>query len=291
MAICRQTGIIVVILVGVLKLWLANRRLQAHEVIDEERRARVAQMRYCGIRHMSYNSIPFGARAIEQGQEVEGIWNSCRGVSAISQTTPLATLADDDDDDEDGAQHEGLVASSRLHEIHEETARTANPSSSLVTHSSAASSTTYHDCRSTGHPDDEVDDLAIQPIQTVRRDSKTRKSSTAHEKSLRVTVTPLMSSPPSPQAWEIVTNSNMTPSPHSSRAPRHPVRRAHGPAQVYANTEIQRRMSSGFEILPAGRLGARPEFPDSSRTVVQQADQKPGCGGGRKSKKLQKPRL
>ncbi|KAG5914364.1 hypothetical protein E4U61_005827 [Claviceps capensis] len=48
-----------------------------------------------------------------------------------------------------------------------------------------------------------------------------------------------------------------------NRVPRNPKGRVYGSAQVYANTKHRRR-NSGFEILPAGTLGARPEFLQQS---------------------------
>ncbi|KAG5973551.1 hypothetical protein E4U55_000422 [Claviceps digitariae] len=255
-------GIFVVVLLGVFKLWLANRRLQAHEVIDEERRTRIAQMNYCGIRHLNHNSVPFGARAIEQGQKVEGIWNSCRQVSETSQAIPSATLANDDH--KRPLQHQDGVVHSSLHGIREEVARPASSSSSAATHSSAPSST-YHDCRSTTHPEDDVDDMSILPPQTDEN-SWTFQPSEADEASCRNPNTTLTSSLPA--AVAISNSESLLNSIPVSRAP---IGRAYGSAQVYANTE-RRIMNSGFEILPAGTLGARPEFQNRDPTQ-QRSDQ------------------
>ncbi|PFH55932.1 hypothetical protein XA68_17376 [Ophiocordyceps unilateralis] len=68
--------ILLVFLVGVFKLWWTNRRLRKYEVIEEERRARLTEMRHCGIDRMHRDAIPFGVRALESGVEVEGIWVS-----------------------------------------------------------------------------------------------------------------------------------------------------------------------------------------------------------------------
>ncbi|RDA91735.1 hypothetical protein CP533_4750 [Ophiocordyceps camponoti-saundersi (nom. inval.)] len=68
--------IVLVFVVGVFKLWWTNRQLRKHEVIEEERRARLAEMRHCGIDRMHRDAIPFGVRALESGVEVEGIWIS-----------------------------------------------------------------------------------------------------------------------------------------------------------------------------------------------------------------------
>lgn len=240
-------SICVVVLLGVFKLWLANRRTQAHEVIDEERRARIAEMSYCGIHHLNRNSIPFGARAIEQGQEVEGIWNSCREPCETSQVKSSAALANDHDNRP--RPREGVLYSS-LHGIHEDIASPASSSSSAVTHSSTPSST-YHDCRSMGHPDEDVDDIEILPVQTDEN-SKTYKSSNTDNVTFRGPDMISMSSP-----LDVVSSSNRAQSLDSATHKGH----AYGSARVYANTD-HRKTNSGFEILPAGTLGARPEFPD-----------------------------
>ncbi|KAG6260859.1 hypothetical protein E4U49_004455 [Claviceps purpurea] len=56
-----------------------------------------------------------------------------------------------------------------------------------------------------------------------------------------------------------------------NRVPRNPKGRVYGSAKVYANREHRRR-NSGFEILPAGTLGARPEFLQQSNK--KQSDKK-----------------
>ncbi|KAG6037853.1 hypothetical protein E4U40_002065 [Claviceps sp. LM458 group G5] len=329
--------------------------MQAHEVIDEERRTRIAEMSYCGIRHLNHNSIPFGAPAIEQGQEVEGIWNSCRVVSDTNQATSPATLPNDGNN-RPLREREGVVYSS-IHDSHEdEVARPTSPSSSVGTHSSAPSST-YHDCRSTGHPDDDVDDMAIVPVRTEANKANARmRQKPARDVNVasRAPNTPLTTSPQPPHdavaptlpahrdensrthrqpamkddfSSRVPNNKVMsslqppqdavgatlpihsdgnsrtnrqpainddvlyrTPktnlmslpqvgfaSSHSAplldfnRVPRNPKGRVYGSAKVYANTEHRRR-NSGFEILPAGTLGARPEFLQQSNK--KQSDKK-----------------
>ncbi|KAG6014860.1 hypothetical protein E4U54_004758 [Claviceps lovelessii] len=207
-------------------------------------------MDYCGIRHLNHNSIPFGARAIEQGQKVEGIWNSCRDVSDISQATSLATLANNHNDRP--LQHEGVVYSA-LHGIHEETARPTSSSSSAVTHSSSAPSSTYHDCRSMSHSEDDVNDMATMPVQADEQ-STTCQPSKTDIISPRDPNMILTSSAPA-----AVASGHSEPFLNPTSAPRTPKGRAYGSAQVYANTE-RRNLNSGFEILPAGTLGARPEL-------------------------------
>ncbi|KAG5917978.1 hypothetical protein E4U42_007049 [Claviceps africana] len=257
-------SILVVVLLGVFKLWLANRRRQAHEVIDEERRARIAEMNYCGIRHLNHNSIPFGARAIEQGQQVPGIWNSCRALSDASPATSTATMANDHENRP--LQHDQVVYP-RLHGIQEESARPASSSSLTDTHSSTPSST-YHDCRSMSHSEDDVDDVTIPPSQTDHH-SRPYQPPKTDQVSLRGPSMTLAS-----PLSNAVASGISEPLLNSTSAPRTPKGRAYGSAQVYANRE-HRNMNSGFEILPAGTLGARPEFHIQDRDPnPQQSDQK-----------------
>ncbi|KAJ1307909.1 hypothetical protein OPQ81_001986 [Rhizoctonia solani] len=72
-------GIVIVFFVGLIKLWAANRHMRKFEQLDEEKQARIAQMRKSGLpgSHRSRrlgSEIPFGVKALEGGVEVEGVW-------------------------------------------------------------------------------------------------------------------------------------------------------------------------------------------------------------------------
>lgn len=69
-------AIAAVFLAGVVKLWWITRLLKKQEVLDEEKKARVEEMRRTGIPPKRANDIPFGIRAIQSGVEVVGIWIS-----------------------------------------------------------------------------------------------------------------------------------------------------------------------------------------------------------------------
>ncbi|CEI64113.1 hypothetical protein FVEN_g8961 [Fusarium venenatum] len=84
--------IILVFVAGLIKLWWSNRVMRRHEIIDEEKRARLSLMSYCGIQNMRSPGIPFGIRAIQSGIEVEGIWISRSKSPESCQVTPSATL-------------------------------------------------------------------------------------------------------------------------------------------------------------------------------------------------------
>ncbi|KAL1901862.1 hypothetical protein Sste5346_001565 [Sporothrix stenoceras] len=82
-------AIVVVFLIGLFKLWRTSRQVRRQEVIDEEKRARLTEMRKVGMsssptarsaaatrKQRTNSDIPFGVRAIQTGVEVDGIWIS-----------------------------------------------------------------------------------------------------------------------------------------------------------------------------------------------------------------------
>lgn len=80
-------AIVVVFCAGLVKLWWSNRLLRRQEILDEEKRARLQEMRKSGIPLKRTNDIPFGVRAIQSGVEVDGIWIS-RPLSLNETATP-----------------------------------------------------------------------------------------------------------------------------------------------------------------------------------------------------------
>jgi len=66
--------------------------MRRHEIIDEEKRARLTLMSYCGIANMRTPEIPFGIRALQSGIKVEGIWISRPNSPESCQITPSATF-------------------------------------------------------------------------------------------------------------------------------------------------------------------------------------------------------
>ncbi|KAK4042077.1 hypothetical protein C8A01DRAFT_33840 [Parachaetomium inaequale] len=69
-------SIVAVFCAGLVKLWWNNRLMKKKEVLDEEKRARVEEMRKTGLPIKRANPVPFGVRAIQSGVEVDGIWIS-----------------------------------------------------------------------------------------------------------------------------------------------------------------------------------------------------------------------
>ncbi|KAK4192673.1 hypothetical protein QBC35DRAFT_469538 [Podospora australis] len=76
MTLALAFGIVAVFCAGLMRLWWNNRLMRKQEVLDEEKRARLEEMRRTGIPAKRANHIPFGIRAIEGGVEVDGIWIS-----------------------------------------------------------------------------------------------------------------------------------------------------------------------------------------------------------------------
>jgi hypothetical protein len=69
-------AIVIVFCMGLVKLWWNNRLMRKQEILDEEKRARLTEMRRAGLSVKRGNDIPFGVRAIQSGIEVAGIWIS-----------------------------------------------------------------------------------------------------------------------------------------------------------------------------------------------------------------------
>jgi hypothetical protein len=90
-----------------VRLWWTNRKIAKLELIDEERRVRLAEMRYCGINARGITDIPFGVRAIQSGIQVEGIWISRPNTPSSSRTTSSPTLIGDPTDSRSKAKGKG----------------------------------------------------------------------------------------------------------------------------------------------------------------------------------------
>ncbi|TGO27662.1 hypothetical protein BPAE_0038g00080 [Botrytis paeoniae] len=71
-------AIVAVFCAGYIKLLWTNRIVARQEVIDEEKRMRIQELRQSGqfVEPMKGVEIPFGVRAIQSGIQVDGIWIS-----------------------------------------------------------------------------------------------------------------------------------------------------------------------------------------------------------------------
>ncbi|KAL6858380.1 hypothetical protein J3F83DRAFT_355678 [Trichoderma novae-zelandiae] len=99
--------IVLVFAFGMVRLWWTNRKIARLELIDEERRVRLAEMRYCGINARGITDIPFGVRAIQSGIQVEGIWISRPNTPDASHVTASPTLIGDPTDPRGKAMGKG----------------------------------------------------------------------------------------------------------------------------------------------------------------------------------------
>lgn len=242
--------IVIVFLIGLVKLWHTNRELRKHEIIDEERRARIAEMKHCGIRHLSYSNVPFGVRAIERGVEVDGIWIASTGTAETSQVASTATLI------ANHTRHKTLDEETCYENPEEVLDNRGELSSSTFTHSPAPSSRcNVH--RQVGYCDSTTGDLSRQSM-SVTTDGMVYKPSGTGRLSLQDTERAFI---PSPQQLARHRPRTRATSLDSSAA-NHPqqTKKVYGSAQIFVNRE-HRRLNSGFEVLPVGALGVRPEFP------------------------------
>lgn len=94
-------GILAVFLAGLVKLWWNTRLMKKQAILDEEKKARLEEMRRTGLPLKRANEIPFGIRAIQSGVQVQGIWIS-RPVSptetASARNVPSVTVVNLDNE-------------------------------------------------------------------------------------------------------------------------------------------------------------------------------------------------
>ncbi|KAM0260284.1 hypothetical protein ACHAQJ_002849 [Trichoderma viride] len=130
--------IVLVFAFGMVRLWWTNRKIAKLELIDEERRVRLAEMRYCGINARGITDIPFGVRAIQSGIQVEGIWISRPNTPSSSRATSSPTLIGDPTDPRGKGRGKGK---GKARYIPVEVTETAVSSSSPQTTPTSGSST------------------------------------------------------------------------------------------------------------------------------------------------------
>ncbi|POR33215.1 Uncharacterized protein TPAR_06592 [Tolypocladium paradoxum] len=245
-------AIILVFAVGVAKLWWTNRRLRKYEIIEEERRARLAEMRHCGIDSLGTNEIPFGVRALESGIEVEGIWVSRSNTPDDSQVASSGTLMD-----EPTAKWKGK--DKMLDASPPNGFDTSNGDGRPVLSRTLAKNGARHSEWSSSdvHDSTEAEMLTIDPrpgsyyLPTgLHGDPRgTGRSHTSYDQASSTL------SPSSTQQRSLAAGSSANPCP--GEAPGEAA--LYGSAAVYANRNT-RRLNTGFEVLPAGVLGPRQEF-------------------------------
>ncbi|KAK7924590.1 hypothetical protein PG985_006644 [Apiospora marii] len=104
MTFVLAVSIVLVFLAGLLKLWWINRSVRKHEILDEEKRSRLSEMRKSGLPVGKKADIPFGVRAIQSGIQVDGIWISRPGTPNSGTLATSMTLGGDSDDEPKGKE-------------------------------------------------------------------------------------------------------------------------------------------------------------------------------------------
>ncbi|CZR60829.1 uncharacterized protein PAC_10725 [Phialocephala subalpina] len=86
-------AILAVFAIGYGKLLYSNRLVKKQEVVDEEKRMRIQELRNSGqiVESRRSHDIPFGVRAIQSGIQVDGIWIS-QGNTPIPSELKLGHL-------------------------------------------------------------------------------------------------------------------------------------------------------------------------------------------------------
>ncbi|TVY27381.1 hypothetical protein LHYA1_G002995 [Lachnellula hyalina] len=92
-------AILTVFCIGWGKVLWRNRLVQRQEIVDEERRIRIQELRTSGqlIELQGGHDVPFGIKAIESGIEVEGIWIPSRKNSPVRSELKLGHVHGESD--------------------------------------------------------------------------------------------------------------------------------------------------------------------------------------------------
>ena len=244
--------IAIVFAIGFAKLYLTNRWLRRYELLDEEKEARLSEMRRCGIPIPRVNEIPFGVRAIQSGIEVDGIWISRPNTPDESKRASSATLNLDGTLGKPQAQ----TTQSRDTTIEQAADKRQSTSSikaimrSSLGASEPLSNIVADDAVSSGRPEG-LGILNVTPPPTLKGATRKVEASTKH---------PYVRSASDGISTLAACRRQMN---SSSLAPNLSETLGYGSAAVYVNTS-SRRTTSGFEILPAGSLGERVELRSDS---------------------------
>ncbi|UNI14755.1 hypothetical protein JDV02_001353 [Purpureocillium takamizusanense] len=261
-------AIVLVFVIGVVKLWWSNRRIRKYEIIEEERRRRLQEMRHCGIDSTNPNDIPFGVRALESGVEVEGIWISRTNTPDGSRLGASSTVTLTEEPLGSRGKGKERVVESKLRD--DSTTHSVDDSqlakrmtmtriSGVVDGTKGGSDWSTTDVR-------DSTETEILSTYSTRRPSTSRDahgggessaspSPYAHERSFPLM--PTMGSQPEPHHLRVPTATSHSHRHSLEVEPREAV--LYGTAEVYANRKT-RRSNTGFEVLPAGVLGPRQEL-------------------------------
>lgn len=231
--------------------------MRKSEGLDAEERARRSDMSCCGIDAWKMDEIPFGVRAIQRGVEVDGIWISHSDSEDLSQVVSSATLIGDQGEKSrcKGKTPERILEKRLQERSTSESTRSRTDESAPPAHQAWSQvPATRLRCLTQAHCEVcELQEAFDTPIA-------------AHFDAYIPSGTAAQLRPEPRHLAEATTNKTVpTPdyAPHTvhTRELGDPV--VYGAARIHANRDF-RRPNKGFEILPAGALGPRHEFQDSS---------------------------
>lgn len=245
-----------------MKLWWTNRILRKLEYLDEEKRARLLEMRQSGVDIPGINQIPFGVRAIRSGVEVEGIWISRPNTPEPSQNASSATFLGQHSGR--GTESDAAVFGSSLESgIDDPRQRRSQIDGPNVQSSCESGSvgnpqtTTFSQDGSRTHI---MDQNTSSHVATKRR-SPTTESSVSPEPNDDPTCT--WSGKEDSEITQIDTARAVRLSPLFGSEPV-----SYGNGEIFANRQI-RWPNTNFEVLPAGSLGSRLELADDAIHKVE----------------------
>ncbi|KZZ94736.1 hypothetical protein AAL_04847 [Moelleriella libera RCEF 2490] len=252
--------IVIVFLMGLARLWHINQQIRRYELLDEEQRSRIAEMRHCGISHHGRSTVAFGARAIENGEQMDGIWNSFRpkgkGKLVSSPPTPVFPAPIHTDSDEHSTYYS-------LHDTPCDSDDQGKSSSIISACSVTPSRQQVDEHIGQPRPSEEASVLTRAHHETRR---SLHRPSRSHDVTSRGSDQDSFTLSEQQIAWHrprtrALSLDSSRPFPAQTRP------QVHGSAQVYVNRN-HRKSNTGFEILPAGTLGSRPELPEERHRPV-----------------------
>ncbi|KAK3995449.1 hypothetical protein QBC44DRAFT_284170 [Cladorrhinum sp. PSN332] len=269
-------AIVAVFAAGLVKLWWNNRLMYKQEIIDEEKRSRLEDMRRTGLPIKRAGEIPFGVRALQKGVEVDGIWISRPASLLVGEKEKLVnsstttTLLDSERKGGTSTPREGAgLGFQRMDLMDGSTAtgngtRTPTPMSKFNTSRQAVARGTAgglnEDTLRRLEGQGRVAPPAVYDTyvptsssqQPPRRQASASSESVASDKSYET------SSSRNSQRLYMAMNSHhrgpvrvQTPSGYVPT----PAESTFGPGDLHLNRS-SRKVNSGFEILPAGTFGS-----------------------------------
>ncbi|RKU42284.1 hypothetical protein DL546_000678 [Coniochaeta pulveracea] len=305
-------SIVIVFLMGLGKLWWNNRLTRRQELLDEEKRSRMSEVRRTGVSLKKRSEIPFGVRAIQGGVEVDGIWISRPTTSssednkpklvASSATTLIGLDATDWRDKGKTADMDSFEARHRLTDA-ESLASNRTPRHCLSPPPNQRNGVTgLNSSRQlNGYRHSRPTYETYVPTRNLRRPGQRSTASSSSGESID---SQPRSSPRSGSGGSYISTGSTgipssrlqyeprlddfgTPASHASVSPlalnesQSPLlpgwglripEPTFGPGDIHLN-RTARRVNQGFEVLPAGTFGLSPELQATQDGVPDSDDQ------------------